>query len=299
VRAYVIMDKLLFENPKMQDRFIKEDVASKLVGHLCHSSQLVKQHAAYIIWAISNTNELGQKAIFYANGIPNLIRLLNRSDCSSMLKEYIAGAICALCENESNNKKALLDVNGFDSLNVLLSSGVDSVASAAAKAIWSSTDGNSSNQTAAKWAIKPLSDLLYSKALSVQSSAASALWSLCKQNVVNQQFILKHGAVERLIDIVSEHTDEYLQYPKEYMDLGQLLLAVVGTLNSITSKNLEIKDSCTSLGGVEALEPLLQVTDRHLLKEVTGTLNNLGKVVRSGSRSPKGGSRIAALNVSE
>eukprot|EP01114_Cavostelium_apophysatum_P004994 TRINITY_DN1550_c0_g1_i1.p1 TRINITY_DN1550_c0_g1~~TRINITY_DN1550_c0_g1_i1.p1 ORF type:complete len:1188 (-),score=522.49 TRINITY_DN1550_c0_g1_i1:58-3585(-) len=293
MRACVVMDKLIQGNLKVQEMFSKAGVSVKLVGLLSHPAQRVKQHAAYGIWALSNMNEQGQKAMNKAKAIPALVALIGKDETSNILKEYVAGAICALTQDDAGNKKALVAANGYEALVPLLSSDADAVLAASAKAIWASAENNVANQTAGNQCIPALAKMLKSKTILVQASSASALWSLCHNNVTNQNAILEVGAIPDLVDIVDQHYKDYVASPKENIEKGQALLACIGTIHALALKNPACKEACVENRAIPAIEALAGVTDRHLQKEVAGALSTLGKQTPRKSRS---GSLFASVS---
>lgn len=55
--------------------------------------------------------------------------------------------------------------------------------------------------------------------------------------VANQNQIQESGAIVDLIDVISQYSKDYMANPKESLEKGQALLAAVGTIHALTTKN--------------------------------------------------------------
>lgn len=78
-----------------------------------------------------------------ANAIQALVELLNQPSSTDLLKEYASGALFAIVQDNSNNKKVLTTAKGVEALIPLVKADAENLKSNAAKALWAACDGNS------------------------------------------------------------------------------------------------------------------------------------------------------------
>jgi hypothetical protein len=57
---------------------------------------------------------------------------------------------------------------------------------------------------------------------------------------MNQNAVLENGAIPELVDIVDQHSKDYLASPKENVEKGQALLACIGCIHALVNKNRKI-----------------------------------------------------------
>eukprot|EP01119_Soliformovum_irregulare_P009619 TRINITY_DN230_c0_g3_i3.p1 TRINITY_DN230_c0_g3~~TRINITY_DN230_c0_g3_i3.p1 ORF type:complete len:1221 (-),score=600.70 TRINITY_DN230_c0_g3_i3:128-3790(-) len=285
VRACSCIDRLVAKNPKMQESVAKAGACPKLVILIGpYNNQIVKQHAVYAIWALSNGSTKVQSSMAKANVIPALVDLL-KSESSDLLLEYTAGALFAILQENSSNKKLLTAAKGVEALTPLLANGGDNLKSNAAKAIWAACDNNPKNQEAGFAAIPHLAVMIRSKNLSVQASAASAIWGLTVKNVKNQDGVREAKAIPDLVDLLQWHTKDYLADPQTHVQEGIALQAAVSAISALTTKNNANVEAFKEYQVARALDPLKDTSNKFLRNEVLFALKNVGISVRSRSGS--------------
>jgi len=168
----------------------------------------------------------------------------------------------------------------------LLNSSNDNIKIYTAKVIWTVCDGGTSKvQEAFKEALPGLVGMLRSKNTSVQASSASAIWSMAHKNTVIQDAVRETKGLAEFVDLLNWHTKDYLADPKANQDKGQVILAAAGAIQALSLKNAANKEAFGDCAATRALDPLKEVVDKAIKKEVVTSLDNLGVQVRSRTAS--------------
>jgi len=130
--------------------------------------------------------------------------------------------------------------------------------------------------------------MLKSTKISTQEAAASALWTMCNANARNQASLLEAKAYHELVDLIQWHANDYIRDPAVSPDKYKVLLAAVGCIGAVTTKNVPMIEAFTEKGALDALLILKDCTDKLLKKELITAVSNVGGKGRSRTLTSRG-----------